>query len=702
MKFKKVLALLSLLLCVLLLSSCATVSTLTGESSAAAADGQAEQNAPPTDAGDNALPAEAVNAEDLSALSSISAERLEFKTKDFYTDYDGATVIDPAKAGNGYRVADGIVEIVEGGTYVLSGSFEGQLLIKAGNNDDVRIVLENATLSCDTTAPIYAENADKVIISIPEGTESRVTDVVTGTDKGETLSGAIYAECDLSINGTGTLIIEANANDGVNTKDDLHIVGTTLQITAADDGLVANDGILLRDAVLNITAAGDGVKASKAVTDKGFICIESGSYSISAESDGFQAETCLFVKGGEFEITTGGGAANAPVKTGQDMFGGWQNSQKTEDTVSAKGLKAGAYLEITGGAFVLDTADDALHSNGSLLFQDGAVTASTGDDGMHADSRLEIAGGTVSVLNSCEGIEAGEVVISGGVIDVYATDDGLNAAGGKDASSLGGRPGMNAFDVDSTKTITITGGTIYVNALGDGIDSNGSITMTGGEVYVSGPTDSANGILDFDTTFDISGGTLLGVGSAGMLQIPSGEQGTVVISANGSAGSTVAVRNTAGEVMAEYIAPKNYSIVLFSAPGLVDGETYTALIDGNEAGSGICGENVAGIGGFGGGMGGFGGRGQGGGRGGMDGQFGGRSDGGRMQGGKMPGDGEMPGGNTPPEMPNGEMPQEGGTPPGMSNGEMPQMGEAPPEMPDGGQPMQSGALPNAAGIPGDG
>lgn len=607
MKCKKALALLSLLLCCLLLTSCATARVLNKEGNSVPDAQPAEPGMPPTaDGGDNPLPAEAVNRDDLSALSTVSADRLEFKAKDLYTGYDGATVIDPAKAGNGYRVADGIVEIVDEGTYVLSGSFDGQLLINAGDNDDVRIVLENATLSCDSTAPIYAKNADKVVISIPEGTESRVTDTVTGTDKGETLSGAIYAECGISINGAGALVIEANANDGVNTKDDLRVVGTTLKITAADDGLVANDGILLRDAVLDISAAGDGVKASKAEPDKGFIYIESGSYSISAENDGFQAETCLFVSGGEFQITTGGGAANAPAKTGQDMFGGWQSSQKSEDTASAKGLKAGAYLEITGGAFMLDTADDALHSNGSLLFQNSAVTASTGDDGMHADNRLEIAGGSVSVLSSYEGIEAGEIVISGGVIDVTATDDGLNAAGGRDASSLGGRPGMNAFDADASKTITITGGTVNVNAAGDGIDSNGSITMAGGEVYVSGPTDSANGILDFGTTFDISGGTLLGVGSAGMLQVPSGEQGTVTIRTNGSAESTVAVQNTAGETMVEYTAPRNYSIVIFSAPSLVDGETYTVLIDGKEAGSGVCGET--GAGGFGSGMGGFGGR----------------------------------------------------------------------------------------------
>ncbi len=641
-------------------------------SGCAAANPASEQSVGPADeqnagaAGEQRadVPAETVNSEDLSAFQEISAERLEPKAKDEYTDYADAVRIDPAKAGDGYRVGNGTVEIVEAGTYVLSGALNGQLRIAAGDSDDVRVVLENAEIRNEKGAAVYAENADKVILSIPENTSSVLADGASSAD-----GGTVAADCDVVINGAGTLEIEANAKDGVNTKDDLRVLETALSVHAVDDGLVANDGVLLLGASLTVQAGGDGVKATKQEADKGFILVDGGRYDIAAENDGFQAETCLFLRGGDLTVQTGGGAENGAVKTGQDRFGfGTFQTQSGEDTPSAKGLKAGACLEITGGTFALDTADDALHSNGTVNVSGGEIALSSGDDAAHADDTLTFSGGTLTAARCYEGLEAGTLVISGGTADIHATDDGLNAAGGADGSSLMERPGRNAFAADAARSITISGGTLTVDAAGDGIDSNGSVTMTGGEVYVSGPTDSANGVFDFGTTFEISGGTLLGTGSAGMLQIPTGAQGVVAVRASGNAGDALEVRDSEGETLGTAAAPKAFEVVVFSSAALRDGETYTVFVGGSEAGSGVCGEN-AGMG-FGGG-------------------FGGRGEFGRGERGGTTGDGQrpaFPGGEAPDgEMPGGDMPEggapEGGIPGGgMPNGDMPE-GEMPPGVP---------------------
>lgn len=120
------------------------------------------------------------------------------------------------KEADGVKVSGSTVTITEAGTYVLSGTLtDGQIIIDVGDEDDVRLVLENASITCTTTAPVYAKNADKVIISLPENTESTVTDTVTGTDGNDALTAAIFAKCDLSVNGTGTLNVNANANDGI-------------------------------------------------------------------------------------------------------------------------------------------------------------------------------------------------------------------------------------------------------------------------------------------------------------------------------------------------------------------------------------------------------------------------------------------------------------------------------------------------------
>lgn len=106
---------------------------------------------------------------------------------------------------------------------------------------------------------------------------------------------------------------------------------------------------------------------------------------------------------------------------------------------------------------------------------------SSGDDGVYADTDLAISGSAtkLTINKSYEGIEATNVVITGGTISLVATDDGINAAGGNNSSSTPGnkRPGMGSFS-SSNGSIKILGGTIYIKMSGDGIDANGTLSIT--------------------------------------------------------------------------------------------------------------------------------------------------------------------------------------------------------------------------------
>lgn len=507
----------------------------------------------------------------VSTSGPIDEASLTLKKKDEYTDYTGAVEIDlshPEDAA-GVSVSGSVITITADGTYVLTGTLaDGQIIVDAGDAADVRLALENAALSSSDSAPIYAKNADKVILSLPEGTESRITDSVTGMDGEEELSAAVYSVCDLTVNGSGTLYVTANANDAITTKDDLKLNGARLVLTAADDGLVGKDSVQIFDGTIDITAQGDGIKSTKAEEDKGFVYIGGGVLTVDAGCDGIQAETSALISGGELNITTGGGSANAAVKTGNDRFIGWQNSASDTDAPSEKGVKAQTYLEITGGTLTLDTTDDSIHCNDTIMVSGGTITAQSGDDGLHADSYLEISNGSVTVLKSYEGIEASEIVVNGGEIDVVAQDDGFNAAGGADGSSTDGRPGQNAFAGDASKSLTFNGGTICV----------------------SGPTDSANGTFDSGTGFTVNGGVLLGAGSAGMMETPGGDsaQNVVIVSCSGQAGSTVEVRDAAGSVLVSWTVPKSFSVVTFSMPEVTVGETYAVYVDGTQAASAEC------------------------------------------------------------------------------------------------------------------
>lgn len=172
----------------------------------------------------------------------------------------------------------------------------------------------------------------------------------------------------------------------------------------------------------------------------------------------------------------------------------------------------------------------------------------------------------------------------GGDLTIVSSDDGLNAAGGNDASgTTGGRDGMfggGGKSFSSDGTIVISGGTLYVNASGDGIDANGSVEMTGGSVTVAGPTQGDTSTLDYDTTATIAGGTFVGTGAAGMAQTFSdSQQGVLSVNVgNQSAGTTVSICDSQGNTVADFVPELSFQVVIFSDPQLVSGETYTITV----------------------------------------------------------------------------------------------------------------------------
>lgn len=297
----------AVILSALILAGCASTQSTTSSTSASSASSTVsteESGADETDSTGGAMN---------GTIGSVIEANLSFKNKDFYIDYSTEDTVkidlSAPKEADGVKVSGSTVTITEAGTYVLSGTLmDGQIIIDAGDEDDVRLVLENASITCTTTAPIYAKNADKVIISLPENTESTVTDTVTGTDGNDALTAAIFAKCDLSVNGTGTLNVNANANNGITSEDKLKITGGVLNITSADDGLVGKDAVRIKDGTVHITASGNGIKSTKSEADKGYVYIGGGTVNITAEQDGIQAETSVLISAGEVNVTAGGGA----------------------------------------------------------------------------------------------------------------------------------------------------------------------------------------------------------------------------------------------------------------------------------------------------------------------------------------------------------------------------------------------------------
>lgn len=524
------------------------------------------------------------NINNMSAVTEISTDDMdfEFSNKDTTYDYDESeakTIADSEK----------VVKITAEGTYVVSGEHES-ITVSAPDTAKVRIILKNATVSNTSGPAIYIEKADKVFITAYKNTTNTLSDGTsyTGDFKDTNIDGAIFSKTDLTLNGEGTLNITGNCKCGAVSKDDLIICGLNLTVKSTGCALEGKDCVKIKDAAITVSSGGDGIRSTNTEkTNKGFVYIETGNIDITSGNDGIQAATVLKAANGNVKITAGGGAADTKQNSGdRNMPGFGGKTQTTDDEESTKGLKAGSLIVIDEGGFEVSSKDDSFHSNGDIEINGGSFAAATGADGFHADSNLIINGGSITVSRSYEGLEGQKVTVTGGNIDITASDDGINAASpSSSGSSVGGRPGNS----DSNSLITIGGGYILVNASGDGIDSNGNVAITGGTVLVSGPTDNGNAAFDYNGEATVSGGTVILCGSSGMAQgfSDKSEQASFMytLDSSASAGSSVALTDEKGNVIASFIPAKQYNNIVITSPSLKNGSSYKLVIGGTVSGA---------------------------------------------------------------------------------------------------------------------
>ncbi len=429
-------------------------------------------------------------------------------------------------------VNGGEVLITCAGDYDFSGSYTGadaQIRVYSPKADSgVYLNLRGLTLENTADAPIYVQMASKTFVVAKKETTNKLSDGKTrtksytyvndkGVEKVDTTAAAIYSKDDLTIKGEGTLTVNGNYNNGIQSSNDLRFRGETiLTVNANNNGIKGKGMVDIEKGNITITATtGDGIKSDE--------CTINGSDTTITEGKGI-----VSIKGGTIKIT----------KAGDDGIQAY-NYLMISDSVSVpsitinstgKGLVSDNRVYVNGGDVNVTSGDDGVHSNLNIYFNGGKTTISAKDnDGVHADSTLYINDGTIHVKDSYEGLEAWYIKASGGITDVYATDDGWNAAGGNDGSGNntqtggnnwgfgGSRPGMGGgFGGmgSSSGFLTVTGGIHYVKTGSgdtDGMDSNGELTISGGVVVVECQISGGmGGPFDSDGTATITSKTLLG------------------------------------------------------------------------------------------------------------------------------------------------------------------------------------------------
>ena len=188
--------------------------------------------------------------------------------------------------GSGATVNGNIVTITSAGMYSISGTLnDGQIIVDTQDAETVELVLNGADITYSTSAPIYVSNAGKTVITLADGTENYVTDGASYLfeDAEDEPNAAIFSKDDLTINGNGSLTVNANYNNGIASKDDLKITGGSITVTAVNDGIKGRDSIAVKDGTITINAGGDGMQANNDIdAEKGYVAIEGGTLDITA------------------------------------------------------------------------------------------------------------------------------------------------------------------------------------------------------------------------------------------------------------------------------------------------------------------------------------------------------------------------------------------------------------------------------------
>ena len=482
------------------------------------------------------------------------AEDTHYSAKDLTWDSSSEVTIDLSNptATDGVTVSDGVITITKAGNYRLSGTYEGQVKVEAADSDMVRLILDNATITNSTGAAINVVEADEVVIYTASGTTNTVSD---GSSYSDTASGspdaAIYSKSDLTLAGEGTLKVEGKYEEGIHTTDGLVIASGTLEVTAANTGIKGKDYVDILDGTVTVTATKDGIKATNDTDgNRGWVRLSGGTVNISAGDDGFKAERVLEISGGTLNITE-----------------------------SNEGIEA-QYINILDGTVNVTSSDDGINASYSTTSTSSTSTTSTESTSSSTTQTTQTSQTSQTAQNTQSGQPAQGNAAQGG----QGGQGGQPPAGGQAPSGNMGQPpagggGGGTFEVVDA-TINIAGGTVTVNANGDGIDSNGTATLSGGTLVVNGPFTNGNASLDTNGDLLLNGTTVVAGNSGDMFEAPasSSTSGYVKLTnlSNVSSGTTIQVADSSGKVVANYkVTNSNTALILVSNANITKGQSYT-------------------------------------------------------------------------------------------------------------------------------
>lgn len=431
---------------------------------------------------------------------------------------------------DGVTQSGSVYTITKAGEYTVAGLLsEGQLIVDAGDEDEVTIVLNGTSITCSSGSPIYVKNASEVKIKSEENSFNEVIDnraEATEDSSDDAGNAAIYATCDLKLVGKGALVVTGNYNNGIQSKDDLSIKNVIVKVTAVNNAVKGNDAVDIESGnIIAISAKGDGIKTSNSSisnkgNQKGIVTITGGNIDVYAACDGIDAAygvdisddgnlniyTDTYSEYSE-EVTTSGSSSGSNSSTNKTASANTVSYVAASDTISnAPGgnMGGGTPPDMNGGNAPDMSNGNAPDMNGSSGGGMGGNKAggdrpgmpgdfnesgnSSGQSystkGIKADSEINISSFTININSTDDGIHAnsdsgvletgedgkGTIVINGGTITISSGDDGMHADKQLDAND-GYINIITSYEGLEAITINLNGGKVYVYATDDGINA---------------------------------------------------------------------------------------------------------------------------------------------------------------------------------------------------------------------------------------
>ena len=429
-----------------------------------------------------------------------------------------------------------------------------------------------------------------------------------------------------------TLSVEAK-NHGINGKDNATYDNTTINVVAGGDGLRSTNDtdttlgwIRFSNSTVSINSKEDAIQAETDLIINGgtFNIVTGDGSSSSNKIDNSMPGREKWGKGmsnnsSSDEISRKG------IKAGRYIL--IKDSPTLNIDSADDAIHSSASLQIDNGTYTIKTGDDGIHADDTLTINNGTITISESYEGLEGNN-VVINDGNVDIKSSDDGINInGGNDNSGfggfgnfggkpnGMKRPNESEDGtLNPSdipnfdgdsntppeipdfGGEVPSFDGEIPnyedgnfperqddGDTHESNSSSYKLIINGGTIIVNANGDGLDSNGSIEMNGGYVVVQGPTTSMNGAIDYENSFTVNGGTIFAIGASGMVQgVKSENQASIMttISDNQNANTKIEIKDENGKTLLEETSLKSFNSVVFSSKDLELDKTYSIYLNG--------------------------------------------------------------------------------------------------------------------------